>query len=104
MSGKFPLRGETNLAVIVQSVRDLFQGRSNAEGEFTVTENTTTTVVAAINCGPSSRVVLIPRTANAAAGLTATYIPEATTIEGQFTVHHANNAQTDRTYGYAIRG
>lgn len=104
MSGRLPLRSETSLPKIVQSVRDLFAGRSNAIGEFTVTANQATTTVLAPNCGPSSVPNLIPRTANAAAGLTATYIPAATVTEGQFVVHHANNAQVDRTYGYTFQG
>lgn len=104
MSGRLPDRNETRVAKLVDGIRDLFAGRSNAVGELTLTPSATSTVVQAQNCGPTSRVVLTPRTANAAAALGTTYIPEATTVEGQFTVTHSNNAQTDRTYGYAIQG
>lgn len=104
MSGRIPAQNETRIRQLVDGIRDLFNGRSNAVGELTLTPSATSTVVQAQNCGPTSRVFLTPRTANAAAALGTTYIPEATTIEGQFTVQHSNNAQTDRTYGYAIQG
>lgn len=104
MSGRIPHQNETNIGKIVAGVRDLFFGRSAAMGECTLAANETTTTVQATNCGPSSRIALTPRTANAAAALATTYIPEATTKEGQFVVHHANNAQIDRTFGYAIHG
>jgi hypothetical protein len=104
MSGKIPHRSETRPAVIVQAVIDLFRGRSSAMGDFTLEANAATTTVAAPNCGPESRPLLLPRTSNAAAAVTSTYIPAATVTEGQFIVHHANNAQTDRTFGYALVG
>lgn len=102
MSGNFPAINEKDQVRIIQSIRDLFQGRSLAEGTCTLTASTTTTVVTAPNCGLDSRIFLSPRTANAAAALGTTYISAVT--RGAFTVTHANNAQTDRTFDYAIRG
>ncbi|MDO9381834.1 MAG: hypothetical protein Q7T86_03130 [Hyphomicrobiaceae bacterium] len=104
MSGRIPSQNETNISKVVAGVRDLFFGRSAAVNELTLGASATTTTVLATNCGPDSRIALTPRTANAAAALGTTYIPKATTVEGQFVIHHANNAQTDRTFGYAIIG
>lgn len=95
---------ETNVLRIVASVRALWQGRSNAVGEFTLTPSTTSTVVRAENCGPGSRIALTPRTASAATALASVYIPEATVTNGEFTVVHNSNAATDRKFGYAIQG
>lgn len=89
---------------IVQSIRDLFQGRSNAEGEFTLTAGATSTVVTAVNCGLGSKIFFMPRTANAAGALGTTYIAANGVARGQFTVTHANTGTTDRIFGYAIRG
>ena len=104
MSGYLPHSGETNLTNIVRAIRDLFHGRSLAMGEFTLAANVTSTAVSAPNVGPSSRIALIPRTANAAGALATTYIPAAAMGQGAFTVTHANTATTDRTFGYLVQG
>lgn len=88
---------------IVQAVRELIQGRSNAVGNTTVTLRAgfTTTTVSDRLASASSHIDLMPLTANAAAALGSTYV----SARGQytFTLTHANNAQVDRTYGYAVR-
>lgn len=76
-------------------------GRSNATGTFTLTASTTSTVVSDRRVGTDSVITLMPTTANAAAALGTTYI--SVTAES-FTVTHANNAQSDRTFGYLIQG
>lgn len=102
MSGTPPSKGETNLARIVQAIRELFEGRSNAVGTVTLTASTTTTTVSTFNVGPESGVFLSPKTANAAAALASTYV--SATDAGSFTLTHANNAQVDRTFAYEIAG
>lgn len=106
LSGNFIAQGERDLTRIVTAIRDLFMGRSNAMGEFTLTANAATTTVTATNCGEQSVISLTPRTANAAAeiGNGTLYIAAATTTPGQFIVTHANNAQVDRTFAYSISG
>ena len=96
--------GTLNIPEIVQAIRELWQGRSLAGGEFTIAAGATSTTVAAPNCGEGNRILLTPRTANAAAALANVYIPAATVTRGEFVVRHANNAQTDRTFGYECRG
>lgn len=104
MAGNVPSPQERNIARVVQGIRDLYAGRSNAVGTLTLTENATTTAVTAINVGPDSRVFLMATTANAAAeaGGTALYI--SSVGQGTFTVTHANNAQTDRTFFWVALG
>lgn len=104
MSVRVPPPSEINLVRIIQAIRELAQGRSNAVGEFTLTASATSTVVSAVNCGIDSKIFLMPRTANAATALTTTYIADGDVGQGTFTVTHANNAQVDRTFGYLIQG
>jgi hypothetical protein len=47
-------------------------------------------------------ILLSPTTANAAAALATTYVSAVT--QGSFTLTHANNAQTDKTFGYVALG
>lgn len=93
---------EKDLTKFAAALQGLAQGRSNAIGEVTLTANAASTVVTAINCGGDSEVFLTPKTANAAAALATTYI--ATVVAGSFTITHANNAQTDKTFGYVCLG
>jgi hypothetical protein len=105
MSGNYPSPTETNLVRLVQSIRDLFQGRSNATGVFTLeVDPATETVVTAVNCGQESKINITPQTANAAAILTTTYIQAADVIRGQFTVTHDASTDEDLTFSYTIQG
>jgi hypothetical protein len=104
MAGNVPSLRETDPFRFAQAINELWQGRSNAVGRVTLTANDTTTVVAAENCGDESEVFLFPRTANAAAEIGAGTIYVSAVGNGTFTLTHANNAQTDRTFGYVAIG
>lgn len=93
---------ERDIFRIVQSIRQLIQGRSDATLEVTLTPGVTTTVVSAINCSKDSQVFLSPRTANAAAAVPTTFI--SLVSNGSLTLTHANNAQTDRRFGIVAVG
>ena len=80
----------------------LIDGQSNAIGELTLTANAASTVIADLRVGINARILLMPTTANAAAALTTTYI--GTVGKQTFTVTHANDAQTDKTFKYSIVG
>ena len=97
-------KGETSIERIVQSIRELWEGRSMAVGSVTLTPNEATTVVAAINCGADSKVMLTPRTANAATELGNGTMYVSAVAAGAFTITHANAATTGRTFDWAIRG
>lgn len=84
------------------AIQQLEQGRLNVGATCTLRASQTTTTVAAPNCGAGSQVQLTPKTANAAAALATTYV--SAVGNGTFTITHASNAQTDRTFGYACIG
>lgn len=97
-------RNERDLSLYALSISELASGRSNAVGSVTLTANTTTTTVTDSNFASGSVPKLEPTTANAAAerGNGTMYI--SARANGSFTITHANNAQTDRTFIYAIQG
>jgi len=102
MSGNCPSPNETNLSKIVLGIRDLFAGRSNRTGSFTMRINNATTVVTAKNCGAASVITLTPTTANAATEYGAgTWYISAKAV-GSFTVTHVNSSTASRTFDYAI--
>jgi hypothetical protein len=88
---------------ITQAIRELIEGRSNAVGTVTLTANTTTTTATLTTVNRNAIVILAPQTANAAAAVATTYA-SVSAAGGAFTITHANNAQTDRTFGYLVIG
>jgi hypothetical protein len=95
---------ETQLYRIVNAVRQLMQGRSNAAGSVTLAASAASTTVTAPNCAPGSQVFLFPRTAHAGAELAAGGCYVSAIAGGAFTITHANNPQTDRTFSYVCLG
>jgi hypothetical protein len=89
---------------IVAAIRQLAEGRSNAVGMVTLAAGAAATIVNAPTCGGGTKIFLFPATANAAAALATTYVAGANIVAGQFTVTHANNAQTDRTFHWLAIG
>jgi hypothetical protein len=87
-------------------LQQLRNGKMEVVGELTLTASAATTAVTDIRVSPQSVIVWHPRTANAAAELAAgtMYITDANMGSGTFTVTHANNAQTDRDFRYAVIG
>lgn len=93
---------EKNIWRVVQAVIQLVEGRNNAASRFTLTPNATTTVVSHPNCSRDCEPQFSARTLNAAAALATTYV--SAVDQGSFTVTHANNAQTDREFGFTVTG
>jgi hypothetical protein len=89
-------------------VNGLMQGKSNNYGTFTLIANAaSTTVQEAPNRISETSVVLYePMTANASAerGAGTMYVSATSPANSTFTITHSNNAQTDRTFRYAIIG
>jgi hypothetical protein len=102
MSVYLPSTQDKDLAKFALSLQQLASGRSNATGSVTLTAGATSTVVTPDNCAPGSAVFLFPKTANAAAALSTTYV--GTVGKQTFTITHANNAQTDRSFFYVCLG
>lgn len=97
-------KGERDPQRIVDSVIQLNNGRANNVGDCTLTPGQAATVVKFVNCSIGCRVLLFAQTANAAAALATTFITKANIQQGSFTISHAINAQTDRTFSFACVG
>lgn len=105
MSGTYPTPGETNLARLVQSIRDLYAGRNNAFGEFTLAvAPATTTTVRAPNASVNSIPLWVPLTENAAEAHASGDMYISDRQQGEFTVTHPASADVDRTFGYVALG
>lgn len=102
MSGNCPPASEKDPVRLCRAIRDLFAGRSNAAGEFTLRTGQATTVVEAPNCGSGSRVFLQAATANAATEVGNGTIYVSSVNVGEFTVTHANSGTANRTFFYRI--
>ena len=91
---------------IASVVNRLNRGKFNVTGTVTLTEDETTTVLTDERLTINSVVVFDPETANAAAELygASMYVLTADRNNGSWTITHANNSQTDRTFTYAILG
>lgn len=96
--------GETDIRKVVNAVKELVEGRSNAVGSFTLTANAATTTVTAMNCGAGSVPIPVPTTANASAEIGNGTMYIGTVSNGSFVVTHANNAQADRIFMYVALG
>jgi hypothetical protein len=88
---------------VLQQVRN---GKLEIVGELTLTAGAASTAVTDIRVSPQSVIVWHPRTANAAAELAAgtMYVTDANMGSGSMVVTHANNAQVDRTFRFAVLG
>ena len=73
-------------------------------GTVTLTANAASTTITDARISYRSPVVLIPVTANAAAAVATTYYANTSRVNGSLVLTHANNAQTDRTFQYAVMG
>ena len=107
-----PPTEEKDLRKVILAIQQLAAGRSNATGLVTLAASTTTTTVSpadpvhagAQTVAPQSAVFLFPKTAHAAAELAAGGCYISAVGKQTFTVTHANNAQTDRTFFYLAVG
>jgi hypothetical protein len=104
MTARVVDRNEKDLSKLTVAINELASGRSNAAGTFALTANATTTVVTAPTCGAGSVPLLTPLTAHAATELGNGTLFVSAIANGAFTVTHANNAQTDRTFGFVCLG
>lgn len=108
MAGWSISENEKNLFQIVRAIIQILQGRSNAVGTVTLRANQATTIVdksvspGALNVAEDSIIHLSPKTANAAVAKQTAYV--SLTEQGGFVITHANNAQTDKTFGWSAHG
>ena len=88
-------------ALVIQRLVD---GKVNSLGDVTLATNQASTTVSDPRAGPESWIWPIPKTANAATELGNGTLYISGQDKGSFTLVHANNAQTDRTFRYVILG
>jgi len=97
-----PVNGSDDPREVARVVRSLVDGKINSTGTVTLTASTTTTTVTDQRSGGDSIILLMPTTANAATATSTTFV--SARAKQSFTLTHANNTQTDRTFGYVILG
>lgn len=97
-----PTYADRDLTRIVTAIGQMAAGRSNAIGVVSLAAGVTSTTVPFDNCASSSYVFLTPLTAHAAAAVPTTYISSVT--NKSFTIAHASDSTTDRTFGFACLG
>lgn len=88
---------------VLQAIRELIEGRSNAVGTVTLTPAATSTVVSKVTVNANAGVFLFPSTASAALSVATTYA-NITPGGGSFTITHTSTAAVDRTFYYAVLG
>ena len=91
------------LTRVQQTVNEMLKGRGNQTGTLTLTANAASTTLTDNLLTADSVITFMPTTANAAAEIGAGTMYVSARNNGSFTIAHANNAQTDRTF-YYIRG
>ncbi len=91
-----------HLRILADRINQLINGRSNAVGDVTLTANAASTTLTDARISVDSFIGLMPTTANAAGALATTYV--SARGKGVATITHANNAQADKTFRYAIQG
>jgi len=82
----------------------LVDGKINAAGSVTLGASATSTTVTDYRVGSESVIVFTPTTANAAAEQGGGTMFLSARAKQSFTITHANNSQTDRTFIYIVIG
>jgi hypothetical protein len=90
--------------LLANAVNAVIDGKINAVGSVTLTASAASTVVSDLRAGATSVVLFMPTTANAAAEAAAGGFYVSAQGKQTFTITHANNAQTDRTFRYVVLG
>tara|TARA_R100001463_G_scaffold42137_1_gene88522 strand:- start:4889 stop:5212 length:324 start_codon:yes stop_codon:yes gene_type:complete len=100
---KLPSDGATPRQVAF-AVNLLIDGKFNSTGSVTLTASAASTAVTDYRAGPDSVILFTPTTANAAAEQGGGTMYLSARAKQGFTITHANNSQTDRTFLYIVIG
>jgi hypothetical protein len=94
------------LTKVSTTLNEVLRGRLNVVGTFTLSASMTSSTLTDDRISLNSIIVLSPTTANAAAelGNGTLFVSESGRNNGSVVITHANNAQTDRTFRFAIIG
>lgn len=102
---QIPIGGASPIEVkIIEAVNQAILGNLNNTGTLTLTANAVSTVITNSRVGGNSFLEFMPTTANAATEKAAGTMYVSNRNKGEFTITHANNAQTDRTFVYVHVG
>jgi hypothetical protein len=85
-------------------VNRVAQGKLNCTGSVVLAAGTATTSVSDARVTAASVILLMPTTANAAVELGNGTLFVSARDKGSFTLTHANNAQADRQFDFAVIG
>jgi hypothetical protein len=90
----------------VDIINGILLGKINTVGTFTLGASVASTTMTDSRVGAETSVILVPTTANASAeiGAGTIYQTYPNVTDNQAVINHANNAQTDRTFAYALLG
>ena len=94
----------TDAREISQVVNNILEGKLNSTGSVTLTASAASTVVNDNRAGFESVILFMPKTANAAAEQAAGGMFVSSRGKQTFTITHANNSQSDRSFDYIIIG
>lgn len=89
---------------LIVTVNELILGNGNNFATVTLTENTTTTTVKNSRINANTYIEFMPTTANAATEKASGSMYVSERKSGEYTITHANNSQTDRTFTYLYVG
>ena len=84
------------------AIQQLSEGQNTVTGSVTLRASNTTTTVSKAEIPPGGQPFLSPRTSNAAAEIGNGTMSIAVATKGEFVIAHANNGQTDRTFGWVV--
>jgi|TARA_R110002020_G_scaffold12903_1_gene46855 hypothetical protein len=87
---------------VAQAVNLLIDGKTNGRGSFTLTASSATSVISDFRVGEDSIISMTPITSNAAAEVGAGTMFVSARADSSFTITHANNSQSDRTFIYTV--
>lgn len=90
------------LRKVAEVLNNALLGRTNNTGKVTLAASTTTTTITDKRIGAGTKITLSPTTANAATATANAYV--SSVGKETATLTHANNAETDRTFGYVLNG
>ena len=99
---KLPVKFNSNEEAIRRITQALNVNADGQTGTVTLTANAASTTLTDSRLTASSVILMMPTTANAAGAIATTYI--GTRAIGSATITHANNAQADKTFAYAVIG
>jgi len=90
--------------LVVDTVNRLMDGRINSVGTITFTASATTTTLNDQRVANQSVLILTPLTANAATAYVAGWHVSTTTPGTSLVITHANSANNDQDFRYALIG